>query len=137
MSKQIEQSRERLKAGIKAAEVHLKDAGSHVESAVENGIEKLDQQRTKALAKCDASRAKAEEAGVRMKQYLAEATDQAIAKFEDWKTDRDIKKIEKHADSAEQQAVDALELAAFAIIEAEVAVVEALRARKLAIEVAG
>ena len=137
MSDQMEHSRERLQAGIRTAEVHLKDASSHVESAVEHGIEVLDQQCTEALAKCDASRAKADEAGVRMKHFLAEAKDQAIAKFEDWKTDRDIAKIEKHADNAEQQAVDALELAAFAIIEAEVAVVEALRARKVAIEVAG
>jgi DnaJ-class molecular chaperone len=53
--------------------------------------------------------AKATEAGERMKQFLAEAKDPAIAKFEDWRTDRDIAKIEKHAGKAEQQAVDAIE----------------------------
>jgi hypothetical protein len=66
-----------------------------------------------------------------------EKKDELIAKYEDWKTDREIEKLEKHADQKEQQAVDAVVVAAFALLEAEVAIVEALKARKVAIEVAG
>ena len=137
MSDQLEQSRAHLKAGIKTAEARLEDASSHVESAAEHGVEALDLKLQSAVEKCEAERAGFTQAGVRMKQFLEETKHQAIAQFEDWKTDRGIAKIEKHADQAEQQALDALEVAAFAIVEAEVALIEALRARKIAIEVAG
>lgn len=137
MSDHLEQSRERLKAGIKTAETHLEDASSHVESAVEHGVEVFDVKLQSAVEKCEASRAGVTQAGVRMKQFLEETKHQAITQLEDWKTDRDIAKIEKHADQMEQQALDALEVAAFAIVEAEVALIEALRAREIAIEVAG
>jgi len=46
-------------------------------------------------------------------------------------------KLEKDADKKEQCAVDAVVVAAYALLEAEVAIVEALKARKIAIEVAG
>ena len=90
-----------------------------------------------ALAKCEAKREEATEAGERIKHFIEETKNMAVTKYEDWKTDREIDKIENHADNAEQQAVDAILLAAYAILKAEVAMVEALKARKIAIEVAG
>jgi len=90
-----------------------------------------------ALTKCAAQREQANHAGHRIKQFIEEAKQTAVARFEDWKTNREIAKIEKHADQKEQQAADAIVLAAFALLEAEVAIVEALQARKIAIEVAG
>ena len=75
--------------------------------------------------------------GRRIKQFIEEAKHSAVARFEEWKKNHEIAKIEKHADLKQQPAVDAIALPAFALLEAEVAIVEALKARKTALEVAG
>lgn len=137
MNDKLNQCCARLKDEIKEAEAHLQQAGHHLAAATEDGVDALEVRLKDAVAKCDAKREHATQAGQRIKQFLEETKDNAVARFEDWKTNREIAKIEKHADQKEQQAVDAIVVAAFAILEAEVAVVEALKARKMAIEVAG
>ena len=137
MSERLDQCCNRLKAEIKTAEACLGQAGQHVSSATETGVTALETRLKDALAKCEAQREQAAQAGHRIKQFLEEAKDNAVARFEDWKTNREIAKIEKHADQKEQQAADAIVVAVFALLEAEVAIVEALRARKVAMEVAG
>jgi len=137
MSDKLEQCCNRLMAEINTAETCLAQAGHHVSSAAEAGVDALEARLKEALAKCEAKREQATLSGHRIKQFIEEAKQNAVAKFEEWKTNREIAKIEKHADQKEQQAVDAVVLAAFALLEAEVAIVEALKARKTAIEVAG
>ena len=100
-------------------------------------VARKNEARQNALAKCDAKREEAGQAGQRLRQYLVEKKDELIAKYEDWKTDREIAKLEKHAEQKEQLAVDAVIVAAYALLAAEVAIVEALKARKVEIEVAG
>ena len=137
MSEKLEQCRNRLKEEVQATEANLAQVGHHLASAIETGSEALEVCEKNALAKCDEKREHAAQAGERIKHFLEETKHTAVTKFEDWKTDREIDKLEKHADKTEQQAVDAIVVAAFAILEAEVAIVEALKARKIAIEVAG
>jgi len=137
MSNKLDQCCNRLKAEINTAATCLAQAGHHVSSATEAGVDTLETRLKEALAKCDAQREHAAQSGNRIKQFIEEARQNAVARFEEWKTNREIAKIEKHADQKEQQAVDAIVLAAFALLEAEVAIVEALKARKTAIEVAG
>jgi hypothetical protein len=137
MSEKLDQCCKRFKEEIRTAETHLEQVGRHVESATEHGVDALELRLKEAEAKCDASRDHASQAGLRIKQFLEEKKEGAISWLENWKTDRDISKLEKHADKREQQALDAIALAAFAILEAEVSLVEALKARKVAIEVAG
>jgi hypothetical protein len=137
MSEKLDQCCKRFKEEIRTAEAHLEQVGRHVESVTEHGVDALELRLKEAEAKCDASRDHASQAGLRIKQFLEEKKEGAISRLEDWKTDRDISKLEKHADKSEQQALDAIALAAFAILEAEVSLVEALKARKVAIEVAG
>ena len=137
MSDKLDQCCKRLNEEIKTAETHLQQVGHHLASATENDVESLELRLKEAVAKCDAKREHAAQAGRRIKQFLEDTKNSAVAKIEDWKTDREIGKLEKHADKREQQAVDAIVVAAFAILEAEVAIVEALKARKTAIEVAG
>ena len=91
----------------------------------------------KPTEKREAKREQAAHAGHRIKKFLEESKENVVTKFEDWKTDREIEKIEKDADNKEQQAVDAIVVAAYALLDAEVAIVDALKARKMAIEVAG
>ncbi len=137
MSNKLEQCCSRLKAEIHTAESCLAQAGHHVASAAEVRVEALATRLQEALAKCAAQREQATQSGHRIKQFIEEVKHNAVERFEEWKTNREIAKLEMHADQKEQQAVDAIGLAAFALLEAEVAIVEALQARKTAIEVAG
>lgn len=137
MIEKLEHCCNRLKEEVRTAEDNLAQAGQHLASAIESGSEALETCEKNALAKCEDQRDHARQAGERIKHFLEEKKDTALTRFEDWKTDREIEKLEKHADKTEQQAADAIVVAAFAILEAEAAIVEALKARKIAIEVAG
>jgi len=137
MSTKLTQCCDRLKQEIKTAETCLTDMSAHLASATEEKLEGLEARWKNALTKCDAQREDAKHAGQKIRQFLEEKKAEVVSKYEDWKTDRHIEKLEKHADKLEDQAVNAVVVAAFALLEAEVAVVEALRARKVAVEVAG
>lgn len=137
MNSHLEKFRHRLEDEIKAAEASLAQAARHLTSATETGLETLEARLHEALAKTEAGRESAEHAGQRISHFLAETKDHAVSKLEDWKTDHEIEKLEKLADKREQQAADAIIVAAYALLQAEVAIVEALKARKIAIEVAG
>tara|TARA_R110000850_G_scaffold60079_7_gene138177 strand:- start:1547 stop:1960 length:414 start_codon:yes stop_codon:yes gene_type:complete len=137
MNQKLERCCDRLKKEVQVTENHLAEVGHYLESAIEIEVDALEVRGKEALAKCEAKREEATEAGERIKHFIEETKNMAVTKYEDWKTDREIDKIENHADNAEQQAVDAILLAAYAILKAEVAMVEALKARKIAIEVAG
>jgi hypothetical protein len=133
----LEQCVNRLKDEIKTVETGLADTSNHLASAAEETVEGLEARWKNALAKCEAKRAQVGQASERFLHFLEEKRKELVSKYEDWKTDHEIEKIEKHADKKEQQAVDAVIVAALALLEAEVAIVEALKARKIAVEVAG
>lgn len=137
MNDPLERCIERVKDEVRAVESSLADTNQHLTSAVGQNLEVLESNWKSALAKCEAKRELAGQAGQRLRQFLEEKKDELVSKYEDWKTDREIDKLEKHADRKEQQAVDAVVVATFALMEAEVAIVEALKARKIAVEVAG
>jgi hypothetical protein len=137
MSEKLDQCRNRLKEEIKSVETNLAQAGQHLASATETKIDTLDTRLKESLTTWESRREQAAQAGERIKHFVEEVKENALSKFEDWKTDREIDKLEKDADKKEARAADAIAVAAFAILEAEVAIVEALKARKIAIEVAG
>lgn len=137
MNDRLEQFRKNLEVEIQSAEATLAKSVQHLTTSSETGLAALETGLKETLAKCESKREQAEHAGRRIKNFIEESTSHAISKYEDWKTDREIGKLEKHADETEQQAVDAILVAAYALLQAEAAIVEALRARKVAIEVSG
>ena len=137
MNNHLEQFRNKLADEVKAAETYLGQAVNHLTTATETGLETLEVRLQASLVKYEAQRENADHAGQRIKHFLVETAAATISKLEEWKTDREIGKLEKQADKREQQAADAILLAAFALLEAEIAIMEALKARKTAIEVAG
>ena len=137
MSEALNRCCSRFREEIGVAEQSLKQVGSHLVSATEKGVDALEGDLKTALSRCEAKHAEAAHAGRRIGQFLEDVKQTAVNRFEDWKTDREVEKIEKHADKMEQRAVDAIAVAACALLEAEVAIVDALRTRKMAIEVAG
>ncbi len=122
---------------IRTVETNLAQAGHHLDSATETKIDALETRLKESLTTWDSKREHAAQAGQRIKEFIGELKESAVSKFEDWKTDREVSKLEHDAEKKEDHAVDAIAVAAFAILEAEVAIVEALKARKIAIEVAG
>ena len=137
MSEKLYQCCDRLKEEIKTVEIYLKDIGGHLISSSEAGLEEIETRLKHAVTRCEAKREHAASAGQRVRQFIERKKSEVVSRFEDWKTDREIEKLEKHADRLDDQAVDAIVVAAYAVLEAEVAIVEALKARKIAIEVAG
>lgn len=137
MSEELEQCCNRLNEELNRAEGCLADLRHHLTTAVEEKVEGLEARYKNALAKCDAKREQATQAGERLRQFLENKKNEVVLKYEDWKTSREIEKLEKHADQKEEQAVDAVVVAAYALLEAEAAIVDALKARKIALEVAG
>lgn len=137
MSHPLEHFRKKIGEEIKVAEASLAKAVQHLTSLTESGVEAIENQLGETMLKCEAKRDQAEQAGQRIKLFLEEKTAHAVVKYEEWKTDHEIEKLEKHADKRERQAVDAIIVAAYALMEAEIAIMEALKARKTAIEVAG
>ncbi len=137
MNATIDQICNRLKEELPTLEAGIRNVKSRVESAGDCTVDSLDLTLSEARAALEAGREKAETASRRIREFVEETAKEAVSKFEDWKTDREIAKLEKTADKMEEHAIDAILMAANALIEAEVAIVEALKARKIAIEVAG
>ena len=137
MSDKLNQSYDRLKEEIKSAEACLADMGKQLAAAAEERAEGFDARLKDVVAQCEGKRDQARNAALNIRQFLQETGAEVLSKYEDWKTDREIEQIEKRAERLEEQAVNALVLAAFALSEAEVTMVKALKARKMAVEVAG
>lgn len=137
MNQRLEQLRKTLEGEIRSAEASLAKAVHHLTTSSETGVAALETGLKETLGKIEAKREQAEHATHRIKLLVEESTAHAVSKYEDWKTDREIGKLEKHADQCEQQAADAILVAAYALLHAEAAIAEALKARKVAIEVAG
>lgn len=126
---------DRISEELKTARESLTHATRHLEQDAE--IIALDEDLKDATARRDTRHDEATKAADRIREWLEEAKDQVIDKLEDLKTDFEIHRIEKDADRKEDHARDAIVFAAHAVLEAEVALIEALKARRLAIEVAG
>jgi len=137
MEGKLEKCCRRLNDEIKSAETCLANVGQHLADATETKADTLEAHLKEAIAKCEVKKEQAVSAGQRVRQFLEQTKADIVSNYEDWKTNREIEKLEKHADKVEDRAVDAVVVAAFALLEAEVAIVEALKARKIAIDVAG
>lgn len=137
MNPKLEQSINRLKDEFKAAESALADTRDHLAVAVQGQLDDLDTRWKAAVAQIETKRGQVGEAGHRFVQLLEAKKHELVTKFEDWKTDREIDKLERTADRKEQEAVDAVLLAAYAILHADAAILDAIKARKIAVECAG
>lgn len=137
MSHKLDQSVVRLGEYLESAESYLIETKEHLSAAMRESVEELEVKGKNALARLEAKRAQATSAQEKVLHFLERKKEALVAKFEDWRTDREIEKLEAAADSKEQHAVDAMIAAAYAMLEAEVAILDALKARKIATEVAG
>ncbi|HEY5892722.1 MAG TPA: hypothetical protein VIT91_05770 [Chthoniobacterales bacterium] len=137
MSNKLNQCILRFEENLKSAESYLIETKDHLTAAVKESADELETRAKNALARLEAKREQAASAKQKVLHYLEEKKDELIAKLEDWRVDREIEKLEKAADAKEEHAVNAVITAAYALLEAEAAVLDALKARKIAVEVAG
>ena len=64
-----------------------------------------------------------------MQSYLDEKVTETESRIKEWKANRELEKLEKRADNAEEYAAHSIVVALEAVDEAEVAMLEALAAR--------
>lgn len=137
MSHPLNQCLLRFEKSLKSAETCLAETKEHLAAALSENVTKIEERAQNALVRLEEKREQACSAKDRIIHYLEEKKDELTAKFEDWRVDREIAKLEAAADSKEDHAVNAVIAAAYALLEAEVAVLDAIKARKIAVEVAG
>lgn len=109
--------------GLKAAKTHLENVQKETEQAIQTKLaaakENLEGKRQEIVA------ARASLEGL-IKDKKAE-TEAAVA---EWKAQHDRKKLEKRAERAEHYADACVEIALSAVVDAEIAILEAAAARK-------
>ncbi|HRQ87307.1 MAG TPA: hypothetical protein PLA50_00805 [Bacteroidia bacterium] len=137
MSDKLNQCILRFEENLKSAETYLTETKDHLTAAVKESADELETRTRNAMARLETRREQAAEAKEKILHYLEEKKDELITKLEDWRVDREIEKLERTADAKEEHAVNAVIAAAYALLEAEAAVLDALKARKIAVEVAG
>ena len=129
MSEKIDQFCEGLRVQLTKVEKHLGKVGESIKAApqqaadaVRSSIDAAKTQHEQNMQSIAGAKAKLEE---RM-QTKKEEVESEIA---EWKTNREIHKLEKRADKAEDYAVAAIEFAAACVVEADLATLEAIAAR--------
>lgn len=117
---------QKLDSGIdqlKSAQSHLADVQNETESAIHA---KLDAAKQKLEGKKEEALAAKEKAD----EYLGDKKADAKSSVAEWKAERNLKKLEKHAERAENHAESCIAAALYYAGEAEVAILEALAARQ-------
>ena len=93
------------------------------------GQDKIQSSLEEAQAKMEAGRQHVSEAQAKMKAAVQEKQAETQAKIDGWKSQRQVQKLEKRADRAEDYAEWAVLAAVGAIEHADLAVLEAVDAR--------
>ncbi len=110
-------------AQIKAAKTYLEEIQEETESAIQTKLN---------AAKSALDTRKQEIAAIKtsIETYVDDRKAESKAAVAEWKANKDRKKLEKRAERAEKYAEACIEVTLFSAGEAEVAIMEAVAARK-------
>jgi hypothetical protein len=108
---------------LKKAKVQVEDFYKETEANIQDKL-------ASAEKTLDAKKQDAVAAKDRLEDYVSAKTSETKAAVAEWKATHDQKKLEKHAERAEKNAEDCIEIAMCAAAEAQVAILEAVAARK-------
>ena len=136
MSDKLKQYCDRLQEEIKLAETCLARVGQHLVSPEVTPLTKWKTSLQEATTKCKEKREQAEQAGQRLKVWMEEVGNRAGAPFDDSNLEGEVTKAESEADREEALALDAVVVAAQAMLQAEVAILKAFTSRKTAFDLA-
>ncbi len=129
MSERVDKFCDDLRDRLNAAESGLGRVKASVVSAKAASQEKIQESLGQAQAKVEASRQQVSEAQTKMKAAMAEKQAETQATVEGWKAQRQIHKLERRADRDEDNAAWAVLLAVDAIERADLAILEAVATR--------
>jgi len=133
----VDQFTDKLRDRLNAAEARLEQVSVSISSAKTETRANIESKIGEAKAAAEAQKSALEDAQARMKADIEEkkaTTEGHVAK---WKQDRQVKKLERRAEFAEDDAVWAMLVAADAIDNANLRALDAIVARMDADEAAG
>jgi uncharacterized protein (DUF342 family) len=136
MSEKTDKFCDDLKAHLNAVEERLNRMKTSVQSAADEGREALEAKKRKVEADVEAEKHKVEEAKAKAKNWAEGKKAEVEADIDEWKKNREIHKLEKRAENAEEYAEAAILIAAAAVDEADYAILDAVASRLIADEVA-
>ena len=135
MNQKVEQCQNELNVHLETLRQRLEEVKASIEDSANNSREALHKKSQEIEARFEADQQKFKDARVQAEQWLAEKAIEAGEKIADREHQREVEKLEKRADRAEEYAASAVLLASAAIDEAELAILEALGARLMAEDV--
>jgi 16S rRNA U1498 N3-methylase RsmE len=134
MDDKLKQYCGRLQEEIKSTETCLARVGQHLVSPELTPLAKWKALLQEATTQCREKREPAQQAAQRVKVWLEEMEKRVGVPFDDSHLDREAVKAENQADREEGLALDAMLVAAHAILQAEVAILKAFNTRKTALD---
>jgi hypothetical protein len=136
MSDKLKQYGDRLQEELKHAETFLARVGQHLVSPEAMPLADWDTFLQEAATRCTALQEQAQQAGQRVKLWMEEMQHKPAAPFDDSNLDAEVDKAENRADKEEGLALDAMVVAAHALLQAEVVTLKACKTRKTAFDLA-
>lgn len=136
MNDELKQNSDRLQEEAKIAETCLARVRQHLVSPELTPLAAWKTLLQEATTQCAAKREPAQQAGQRVKVWMEETEKGARTLFDDSNLDGEVTKAENQADRVESLALDAMVVAAHAVLQAEVAILKALHTRKTALDLA-
>lgn len=132
MSERVDNFCNDLRDHLNAVEARLSEVKASVQSSATETQEAVEAKKKEIEASFKAEEQKVEDAKAKAKNWFEAKAAETEAEIENWKTQREIHKLEKRAGNAEDYAATAIIIAAAAVDEAEIAILDAVSARLLA-----
>lgn len=129
MSARVDQFVDNLRDRLNTAEDRLDKVKSNIAEAKGETKSKIDRKIAEAKTTAEARKGELEEAQARMKANLEEKKAETEANIAQWKQQRHVKKLDRRAERAEEDAYWSVLWAADAIDQANLATLEAVAAR--------
>ena len=121
MSKKIDQFCENLRVQLTNVESHLAKVGESIKAAPQEAQAAIRTKIDAAKAQHEQNMQKIADSRATLEERVQEKKAEIDTRIQEWKTNREISKLEHRADKAESYAVAAIEFAAAATAEADLA----------------
>lgn len=132
MNDKVEKLRSELKEHLESVKARLDSAKDQLESAAQETSDSIDAKKEDIKAQLSEQKQKLAAARQQADEWVEAKKAETGEKIEAWTQNREIEKLEKRADRAEDNAAAAIVIAAYAADDAECAILEAIGARLLA-----
>jgi hypothetical protein len=135
MSEKIDQFCNSLREQLTKVECQLNHIGESIKAAPQEAEAAIRSKIEVAQATHEGNKQKIAEVKTKIADYVEAKKNEVETDIQQWKINREIKKLDHRADKAESYAVAAIDYAAAAVVQADLATLEAIAARIEADEV--